>query len=105
MTCLIYPDNSNRYHIATKLNKIELSIQPHDSTQKDLLDQILNNFDVSLAHSNQSYFNFNNRIYQFDSNSESELTIIHSFEKEVNDNSTPIRVKKVSQELAEGGLI
>lgn len=55
---------------AVKFNKIELKIRHKDLKKQQELDSCLDNFNVYLTYSTNSYYKFDNKIYIFGSNSQ-----------------------------------
>ncbi|WP_009630071.1 hypothetical protein [Synechocystis sp. PCC 7509] len=74
------------YYYAVKFNKIELRIKHLNSKKQQELNSCLDNFNVYLTHSTDSYYKFNNIFYKFgsniDVNSNNKLELMYGFKKD-----------------------
>ncbi len=95
------------YYYAIKFNKIELKIKHLDSTKQQELNSCLDNFNVYLTHSTDSYYKFNNIFYKFSSNidvnSNSKLQLMYGFKK--NSKGHPFTKNEAYEKLDNGELM
>jgi len=95
------------YYYAVKFNKIELRIKHIDSTKQRELNSCLDNFNVYLTHSTDSYYKFNNIFYKFgsniDVNSNNKLQLMYGFKK--NSKGHPFTKNEAYEKLDNGELM
>lgn len=92
---------------SVKFNKIELNIKHINSTKQQELNDCLDNFNVYLTHSTDSYYEFNNKYYKFGGNidvkSNNTLQLLYGFKKDKN--GSPYTKNKAYEKLDQGELM
>ncbi|CAG8729376.1 943_t:CDS:2 [Dentiscutata erythropus] len=84
----------NSHKSAVKFNEIGIRFKSKDKTIQDKIDDELENFDVKMIHSGDSYYRYNDKFYVIRSN---EQSIEYSFEK--NNEGKPVRSNRVYERI------